>query len=109
MAKVTAKSIEIETNYRDRDWAEQERTALETVQQELRAKNDGELVGEILRWQRADGYAQYMVVKQKPLTLSHVAIGDAWQVESALIRGLRLADVENMVQRERRLKELFSK
>lgn len=109
MAKETAKAIEIETDYRDSDWMAKETAALEAEQAKVRAVNEGEFVGEILRWHRADGYASYMVVKQKPLTLSHVATGDAYSVESALIRGLRLSDVEDMVNRERRLKELFKR
>ena len=57
------------------------------------------LLGEILRWQRADGYAEYMVWSTDPLTLIHLPVGDAWTVEAPLIRGLNLADVEDMVAR----------
>ncbi len=99
-------SIEIRTDY-SAEWMEREAKVLSAVQKAARAVNKGDLVGEILRWQRADGYAQYMVVSQKPLTLAHLVIGDAWQVEAALIRGLRLTDVREMVRRQRGMKELF--
>ncbi|MHB1795657.1 MAG: hypothetical protein ACYCPO_11885, partial [Acidobacteriaceae bacterium] len=42
------------------------------------------------------------------LTLQHVSYGDAWQVDPALIRGLRRADVERMVEQHRRLQSIFS-
>ena len=76
---------------------------------EARAKNEGILVGEIVRWQIADGYAQYMVMSQKPLKLAHINEGDGYAVDSALIRGLRLVDVMGMINREHALKALFEK
>jgi len=68
----------------------------------------GEIVGAILRFPCADGYAVYRVSKEKPLTLQHVPFGDAWQVDPALVRGLRRADVERMVEQHRRLQSIFS-
>lgn len=41
----------------------------------------------------ADGSAVYLVTKEKPLQLQHVAVGDAWQVPQAYIRGTTLDDV----------------
>ena len=75
------------------------------------AKQNGtsELLGEVVRWQRADGYAQYMVWQTRPLQLIHLDLGDGWEVEDALIRGLRLSDVEDMVAHSRRLREIFSR
>jgi hypothetical protein len=75
------------------------------------AKQNGtsDLLGEIVRWPRADGYAQYMVWTTRPLALIHIATGDAWMVEDALMRGLRLSDIQAMVERERRIANLFSK
>ena len=68
----------------------------------------GEIVGAILRFPCADGYAVYRVSKERPLTLQHVPYGDAWHVDPALIRGLRRADVERMVEQHRRLQSIFS-
>jgi hypothetical protein len=51
-----------------------------------------------LPWERimtfpvADGKACYLVVSESPFTLQHIPVGDAWQITSAHIRGLRLAD-----------------
>lgn len=76
---------------------------------EARSTSTGALVGEIVRFQIADGYAQYMVWKEKPLTLVHLAIHDAWSIPEAHARGLRLADVRGMVERDRALSDLFSR
>ena len=70
---------------------------------------DDDLVGEIIRFQRGDGYAEYMIAKTEPLELIHLEAGDAWEVEPALIRGLNLADVSDMVERERRIRDLFAR
>jgi hypothetical protein len=58
---------------------------LEKVKADLRAKNKGDLVGETVKWSAADGYAVYMIVKQRPLTLKHIATGDAYQTNGATI------------------------
>lgn len=65
------------------------------------------LVGEVIRFQVADGYAQYMVWQQSPLSLIHIATMDGYSIPEAHIRGLRLADVKDLVARERRMRELF--
>lgn len=108
MAKLSNKPIVIPFDYSP-GYQEREQAALDAAAHASRAMAQGELVGEILRWQRADGYALYMIVKQKPLTLAHIELGDAYSIEAPLIRGLNLADVREMVGRERALKELFEK
>lgn len=108
MAKETRDSIVITTDYMADDWRADEENQLARISARVRSDAEGDLVSEIVRWQRADGYAQYMVISQKPLVLSHLHIGDGYSVEPALIRGLRLADIREMVERERGLKELFA-
>jgi hypothetical protein len=67
------------------------------------------LKGAMLRWQRADGYAHYIVTADKPLTVNHVPFGDAWEVEAALIRGLNRAEVIKQLEFAKHLRDLFSK
>jgi len=62
---------------------------------------DGEILGGIVKFQVADGYAMYLVVKEKPLTLQHLRFGDGYQVDYALIRGLRRVDVQAHIKREK--------
>ena len=88
------------------DWTEENKKEaewLKGIQAELREANPGEYVGEVLTWQRADGYATYIVVTEEPvLMLTHLQIGDGYSVEDALIRGLIIEDVIEMVERTRR-------
>jgi len=87
----------------------QEEDQLNRFRQQFKAANTGDTVGEIVKWQRADGYACYMVVSEEPLQLAHIDHGDAYQVEPALIRGLIIEDIRLMVDSERAISELFSK
>ena len=110
MARLYRASLRIETNYQlDRQaWAEFEQDQIDVYAGEFRAENPGDLVGEIVRWQRADGYAQYMIVKESPLTIAHMDWSDAWAIEAPLIRGLRLNDVRIMVEQEAAMRRLFA-
>jgi len=55
----------------------------------------------------ADGYAFYEVVSKKPLKLKHLPAGDAWEVPYSQIRGLRLADIEEMLDYKKSIKNYF--
>lgn len=50
----------------------------------------------------ADGGAYYLVKSMSPLKLQHIPYGDAYRVPYAMIRGLRKADVEAMVERKKK-------
>ena len=56
------------------------------------------LVGAMLRFPRGDGYAHYVVVKDKPLTLQHIPVGDAWRVEDCTLRGINVTDVRRQLR-----------
>lgn len=79
-------------------WRQDEDNYIEKCRAICRENGDHPLLGEVVKWGRADGYAVYMVYNVKPLQLIHLAIGDAYQVEDALIRGLRPSDVEQMIR-----------
>lgn len=76
---------------------------------EAKRLNSGDLVGEMIHFPVADGAAQYMVWKQKPLQLIHLPVHDAWQIPEAHARGLNVTDVRAMVQSDKRLAELFGR
>ena len=82
------------------DWQKQENDYIERVRAALKNATHGTLVGKTVRWQRADGYAVYMVATEHPLRLVHLDLGDGYQVEASLIRGLTLTDVGLMVQQD---------
>ena len=97
-----------EIDWRKNDWQEREADYVATLAELAGKQYSGDTVGEVVRWQRADGYAQYMVLSEKPLRLVHLDLGDGYGVEAALLRGLTLATVQGMVQRERALRDLFT-
>ena len=83
--------------------------AFQKLLEESKALPEGQLVGALISWPRGDGRAWYRVTAERPLTLQHVPYGDAWTVEPALLRGLRKADVEEMISRDRRLRAVFGR
>lgn len=58
-----------------------------------------DLTGAVLTFPIADGKAVYVVTKNRPLTLSHVPVGDEWTIDPALIRGIRRVDVLQQLKR----------
>lgn len=68
----------------------------------------GEVVGALITFPWADGHAIYRVVRAKPLKLQHIPYGDAWHVDPATIRGLRLEDVLRKVASAKGLKAMFA-
>lgn len=93
---------------RDGSWPEIEQGYIERLAELARQNGTSDLLGQVIRFPRGDGYAQYLVWKTRPLSLIHLELGDAWAVEEALIRGLRLADVKGMVEQQQRLRAIFS-
>lgn len=110
MARLKAYSVEVPF-VEGRPWEEYDRleeAAVEAAKAEVRASADGPLVGEELTWPVGDGRARYLIARQSPLTLIHLAVGDAWQVEYALIRGTRLRDAQNQFAARKRFSALFA-
>ena len=79
-----------EPDYKNYD-GDADRAAIENgrknLAKQLRAKNGGELVGEIISFPYADGCAQYIVEREKPLRLIHLADHDAWDIPASHRRG----------------------
>jgi hypothetical protein len=97
------------TNYDMATHDKQEREYLDKLATLARQNGKSPLLGKEIRWQRGDGYARYLVWNTKPLELIWLELGDAWDVEEPLIRGLRVSDVKEMVERSERLRAIFSK
>lgn len=83
--------------------------AMKRLQDHANSLPDGEVVGALIKFQVADGYAIYRVEKAKPLTLAHVPFCDGYRIADAHIRGLNLADVKALVAGERRMASLFGR
>jgi hypothetical protein len=98
-----------------KDWHNDYEPSVKKYENELRSwvkKNTDSkspLVGKIVSTPVADGCAQYMIFRTKPLELIHMDIGDAWHADRVWVRGLRLSDVKQMIEAEERLNALFRK
>lgn len=68
----------------------------------------GDLVGEVVRFGVADGYAQYMIWNHRPLELVHLPIGDAWQIPEAHARGLRISELRKQIENAKALAARFA-
>lgn len=67
----------------------------------------GQTVGGIIKFPVADNYAVYAVIKEKPLQLIHIDVGDGYQIPDAHVRGLNLDDIKELVAHEKSMNELF--
>lgn len=65
-----------------------EDTAHHKAFEELRSKH------EMVSFGVGDGFAWYIVKSRKPLVLQHVDYCDGYMVSGAMIRGLRVADID---------------
>ena len=111
MAKIYASPLEVkipEFNWND---IEQYKKDCETYKENLKAflrkRNSGKTVGEVLRFQVADGYAEYMVASLKPVELVHLPLWDEYQFEYADL--MTAEKVQEQITRQNALKELFSR
>ena len=74
-----------------------------------RENSPSNLAGEVIRFGVADGKASYVVYTTKPLALIHLDIGDSYQIDDMMLRGMRVSDVRNLVASEKKLDELFGR
>jgi hypothetical protein len=104
MARLLPKPVPgFEVDWQAKDW-KQQLDRQEAAMAALEAKADAKsCVGHVIAFGVADGGAHYLIVKEKPLTLQHIPYCDAYRADPILLRGLRLADVQRMVGRERAL------
>jgi hypothetical protein len=96
-------------NMRDGSYEREEAAFLERLADRAKMNGTSPLLGEVVRWQRADGYAQYMVWQTKPLQLIHLDLMDGYTIEPALIRGLRVADIHEKVEQAARMRAFFTR
>lgn len=103
---ITVLQDEASESSRTDRWAEYERLEkayIERMQAAARERTPNDpLVGEVVRFQYADGYAQYVVWSTKPLSLIHLDVGDGWDLPEWQTRGLRLADVKARIDYDRK-------
>jgi hypothetical protein len=109
MAKVYETPIHIQVPEFNWENIEQYNKDCDKFKQDLKEfllkRKKGKLVGEIVRFQVADGYAEYMVAGLKPVELVHIPTWDAWTYQYAYL--LTAKEIEERINSERMLAELF--
>lgn len=90
------------------EYVKAEAAYITAVRDYVRKRKPGNaLVGEVVKFQVADGYAQYMVASGTELI--HLELGDAYAIPEAHARGLRLADIKQMIARDKAFAALWRK
>ena len=79
------------------------------IQAWCKEHGQGDYRGELWRYQIADGYAIYVIYKMRPLTLIHVATGDAWDIPEVVRRGLSAALIREDIKRSAAIAALFNR
>lgn len=87
------------------EYMKDEREYVRKVQEYAKASGNCAEAGEVIKFQVADGYAQYVVLTIKPVTLIHLPIGDAWHLQYA--NRLTAKDVRVEVARAKKFREIF--
>ncbi len=99
--------LTIEYDFSNYNWEEMDRLEKEAVENAREKLSCDEFVGEIIRFQIADGYAQYLIKSKSPLQLIHLGFGDSYQALPATIRGLNKSDIKEMLRRSKALAKMF--
>lgn len=112
MAKLIGKLQDFPQRRPDEDWEEfhkREAAAFTELENASDALQEGDLVGFVMRFQVADGYASYVVTKSNPrsVELAYIPFGDNYQAHPALIRGLRRSDVLREQASRQKLAEVY--
>lgn len=89
------------------DWQTQEKEYLNQLKELAKRNGSNDLLGEIVRFPVADGYAQYMVWNIKPFQLIWIELGDAWDFR--YIDRLSPSDIKKEIASQRSLDALFKK
>lgn len=108
MGKIFAPPTEIGKPRVDfkRNWEEQENEYLQKLRTWVKLNRPNKDAGEVISFQVADGYAQYMVLSLKPVELMHIPFGDGYQYQYA--NRLTAKDIREEIERGKLLAELFN-
>jgi hypothetical protein len=84
-----------------KDWMA-EKARVEKLMDDLYAKmpilRNKSMVGAILKFGVADGYAVYIVTNDEPLEVQHIPIGDAWHIDRCHMNGIDMEEVRRQVR-----------
>jgi hypothetical protein len=94
--------------YNHEEYKKNEDKYIVDLKKELKSMGyKGKNFGEIIKFQVADGYAQYMVISMRPLQLMHLPLGDAWDFQYAHL--LTAKEVNEKIEGQKAWEKAFSK
>jgi len=94
-------------SYSKPNWKEEAETVLGDLKNWCIARRNQEYVGETIKFQVADGYAQYMICSMKPLELIHLDILDGYEFE--YVHLLKAKDVKEKVDKQKAFELMWKK
>ena len=90
------------------EWVTLEKQYKQDLKKHIRKMGyKGKNVGEVVRFQVADGYAEYMVLSMRPLGLIHLDLGDGYQFPQ--VKLMNAKEVNKQLDIQKKMAELFSK
>ena len=69
-------------------------------------RKNGKNVGEVIQFQVADGYAEYMVASTNPPELIHLPLMDGYQFQYAHL--MTAKEIQKQIDNDKRMKEFFN-
>ena len=112
MAEIYSAPTEIELpkfdfkNFNYEEHQKKENAYIEKLRQFCFKRKRGKNVGEIIKFQVADGYALYMVASMRPLELIHIPLGDAYDFQ--YVHLMTPKEVQESIDREKAIAKLFA-
>ena len=90
------------------NWRKEEQRYIDQIKAHNKSIGyNGKNMGEIIKFQVADGYAEYMVLQMRPLSLIHLDIMDGYQFQYAHL--MTAKEVNDQLKRQRAMDEIFRK
>jgi hypothetical protein len=101
--------IKVPSPFSEGNYKEKEELYIKQVQAlaKKRTKDDCKECGEVIRFQVADGYAEYVVMSLKPVELIHLKHMDAYEFQYVDL--LTSKKVKEIIQQQEAMKQLFGK
>jgi len=111
MAEIYDPPTEIElpkhdfANFNSKEYHKKDDAYIAELKQFCLKQNKGKNVGEVIKFQVADGYALYMVASMRPLELIHVPLGDCYEFQ--YVHLMTPNEVQKSIDRDKEMEKLF--
>lgn len=80
---------------------------VEKLRAAVRIEDSDPLIGEVISFQVADGYAKYLVSSLKPVSLIHLPFDDVYEFQYAHL--LTIKEICDLVKQQEAMRKFFAK